>query len=250
MTRVVFVAAILCGLCLCTAAPITTAQTGRAVEKGESIRIAGGEFVMGTEPGRVDELMSRFQVKRRELFASELPAHRVTVAAFSIDRTEVTTSAFNTWAGKPFAAADADLPAAFVTWDEASAFCRAAGKRLPTEAEWEFAASNRGTTEFPWGDEMPDAARANWLGAGLGKAARVGSFPPDRNGLYDLAGNLWEFVQDEWKNDYSPASAESPGRRVIRGGSYGGSPVNLRARYRDSHPANGAAAHVGFRCAR
>ena len=65
-----------------------------------------------------------------------------------------------------------------------------------------------------------------------------------------MAGNVWEFVSDLWKDGYLAAGKVSPGRRVIRGGSFGGSPVNLRVRYRDSHPELGAGPHVGFRCAR
>ena len=71
----------------------------------------------------------------------------------------------------------------------------------------------------------------------------VGRYPPNEYGLYDMAGNVWEYTADEW-----------PGgdvlRYAIRGGSWGGAAVNLRVRSRDSHPANGAGPHVGFRCAR
>jgi formylglycine-generating enzyme len=140
------------------------------------------------------------------------------------------------------------LPVTLITWHAAVAYCESVGKRLPAEAEWEFAAGRGATIEFPWGNEMPDAAKANWLGTGLGHPVAVGTFPPTGAGLYDMAGNVWEFVQDKWRDSYG--AAESPDRRVIRGGSFGGSPVNLRIRYRDSHPETGAAPHVGFRCAR
>jgi formylglycine-generating enzyme required for sulfatase activity len=65
-----------------------------------------------------------------------------------------------------------------------------------------------------------------------------------------MAGNVWEFVQDTWKDNYEDNAPFAHDRRVIRGGSFGGARINLRVRFRDSHPANGAAAHVGFRCAR
>ena len=76
-------------------------------------------------------------------------------------------------------------------------------------------------------------------------------YPPNPYGLYDLAGNVWEFVEEPWTDDYSKTPSPMPqDRHVIRGGSFGGSAINLRVRYRDSHPAGGAGPHVGFRCAR
>jgi formylglycine-generating enzyme required for sulfatase activity len=240
----------------------------------EMQRISGNAFVMGTPAQRVDALMTRFGSKRRELFASEVPAHHVTTKSFLIDRTEVTNSAFKRfvdaypewlpdrlpanqhngdylkhWSDGAYPAGAENHPVTYVTWPAAASFCKSVGKRLPTEVEWEFAAGNGASAEFPWGDSMPDAFRANWSGAKVGAPARVGSFPPVR-GLYDMAGNVWEFVEDAWTDNYEPSSKTSSDRRVIRGGSFGGSAVNLRVRYRDSHPALGAGPHVGFRCAR
>jgi formylglycine-generating enzyme required for sulfatase activity len=218
------------------------------------VRLAGGTFTMGTDAAKIDDLMARFGTKRRELFAAELPAHDVTLRPFFIDRTEVTNGDFNNWMPKAYAPGDAGLPVTFVTWMQASAYCASIGKRLPSEAEWEFAAAGGRdggrAAEYPWGDAMPEASTANWQGAGIGKPTRVGRYPPNAAGLYDMSGNVWEFVEDDWRNDYTPGSAASPDRKVIRGGSFGGSPVNLRVRYRDSHPASGPGPHVGFRCAR
>ena len=80
----------------------------------------------------------------------------------------------------------------------------------------------------------------------------MGRYRPNAYGLYDMAGNVWEFVEEPWSDDYSktPPSPLPQDRHVIRGGSYGGGPINHRVRYRDSHPAGGAGPHVGFRCAR
>jgi len=230
-------------------------------------------FTMGTDSSQVAALMVQFNTRRREMFASELPAHRAEVTPFAIDRTEVTNAAFKgfldahpewtaaripparqngdylkTWSGGTYPAGEANLPVTFMTWDAATAFCKSQGKRLPTEAEWEFAASGGRRVEFPWGDAMPDKTSANWSGAGIGRAAPVGSFPA-ASGLYDMAGNVWEFVQDEWTASYAD-STRSPGRRVIRGGSFEGAAINLRVRFRDSHPEIGAGPHVGFRCAK
>jgi formylglycine-generating enzyme required for sulfatase activity len=238
------------------------------------VHFAGGTFTMGTDPERIDELMVRFNVRRREILLSELPAHSMTVRAFFIDRAEVTNGAFKTfldghpdwtrerispgrhngdylktWTVGSFPVGESELPATFITWGAAVAYCESIGKRLPTEAEWEFAAGGGKAAEFPWGDEMPDKTRANWSGTGLGKPAIVGSFAPSAAGLYDMAGNVWEFVQDKWRDNYGTTKV-SPDRRVIRGGSFEGAPVNLRVRYSDSHPETGAGPHVGFRCAK
>jgi formylglycine-generating enzyme required for sulfatase activity len=248
--------------------------SGPLAQRPGEVAVPGGTFTMGTSESSVDALMTRFGTKRRELFAPELPAHAAAVRAFFIDRTEVTNAAFRTfvdahrdwsreslaadrhngeylktWSSGAYPAGEAELPVTFVTWHAASAFCEAAGKRLPTEAEWEFAAGRGDPAEFPWGDAPADPSKANWSGAGVGKPAGVGSYPA-AHGLHDMAGNVWEFVADPWKDSYLDAASTSQGRRVIRGGSFGGSPVNLRVRYRDSHPELGAGPHVGFRCAR
>lgn len=244
------------------------------------VRITGGTFVMGTDPTRIDPLLERFQTRRRELFLAEIPARRVRVDPFLMDRTEVTNGEFQRfvtehqewspgrvppaeqngdylkhWIDGTPPASEGDLPVTFVTWMAAVAYCEWQGRRLPTEAEWEFAAGGGDeVAEFPWGNEPPDSTRANWSGAGLGRPAAVGSFAPNAHGLYDMAGNVWEFVDDLWvarggEGNATASSAAAGDRRVIRGGSYGASAINLRVRYRDSHPANGAAPHVGFRCA-
>ncbi len=236
--------------------------------------VTRGSFLMGTAAAQLDSVMARFKSKRRELYAGELPARRTTVKPFLIDRSEVTNYAFKRfvesnpewslerissdrhngeylkhWVGGTYPAGEADHPVTFITWDAASAYCKSIGKRLPTEPEWELAAGGGDQAEFPWGDAMPDASVANWSGAGLGKPVRVGSFPAAR-GLYDMAGNVWEFVEERWKDSYLETAKVSIDRRVIRGGSFGGAAVNLRVRFRDSHPEIGAGAHVGFRCAR
>jgi formylglycine-generating enzyme required for sulfatase activity len=260
---------VLATACLCQL--LALGQTGGL--SGSMAHMSGQTFVMGTNPGNIERLMARFGTKRRELFITEIPAHEVSLREFSIDRTEVTNAAFRVfvethpewtrerlqrdrhngeylrhWINGSYPADEAETPATFITWDAAAAYCSSVGKRLPTEAEWEFAAGGGQSWEFPWGDEMPDATRANWSGTGIGKATRVASFPPTGSGVHDLAGNVWEFVQDAWSDSYN-APSPSPGRRVIRGGSYGAAAINLRVRYRDSHSEIGAGPHVGFRCA-
>jgi formylglycine-generating enzyme required for sulfatase activity len=107
---------------------------------------------------------------------------------------------------------------------------------------------------FPWGDEMPDKSRANFSASGLKAPTAVASYPANGYGLFDMAGNVWEFLADEWQKYPGKANGEPDyrqvkTRRALRGGSFGGSPVNLRVTYRDSHSPENSVEHVGFRCA-
>lgn len=268
--------------------PLTTTAQRRSV----TALIRGAIFEMGTDAAEVPRLLETFGVRRAELFTSESPRRLVTLGSFYLDRHEVTNARFRRflerhhewrrgripaslhngdylkhWDGDEFPQGKGDHPVVNVTWHAAVAFCRAEGKRLPTEAEWEYAA--RGGLKggaFPWGDEMPDATRANFHASNIGGTSAVGSYAANGYGLFDMAGNVWEFVADEW-GPYAPGAASNPvagrdlfsageaylrvsTRRVIRGGSYGGAPVNLRVAYRDSHPPEGARDFVGFRCAK
>jgi formylglycine-generating enzyme required for sulfatase activity len=255
------------------------------------ILIPGATFEMGTDFSEIARLQQLFRISRVELFASETPKHTVTLDPFYIDRYEVTNAQFRTfiienpqwrpdqilnqyhngnylkhWNGHSYPDGQASHPVVNVSWYAAVAYCQWVGKRLPTEAEWEYAA--RGGLmgkPFPWGDEPTNTTRANYSESGLGEATAVGSYPANGYGLFDMAGNVWEYVADEW-GSYSASPQVNPvaggdlflgntfyavtTRRVIRGGSWGGAPINLRVAYRDSHPPAGAGDHVGFRCAR
>jgi formylglycine-generating enzyme required for sulfatase activity len=157
-------------------------------------------------------------------------------------------------------------PVVNVNWYAAVAYCQWMRKRLPSEAEWEYAARGGQDALFPWGNDSVDKNRANYSGAGLHTTSSVEAYLPNPYGLFDMAGNVWQFLADEWKpydsvpqkNPVSGGDLFAQGRsflqvrtrRVIRGGSFDGVPVNLWVEYRDSHPPNGSRDFVGFRCAK
>jgi formylglycine-generating enzyme len=255
------------------------------------VLISGATFQMGTDASKISQIAEAFNIaKHPDLIQAETPRHSVTISSFYLDKYEVTNLQFQRfirarpewsaaqiprrfhngnylkeWRGGNFPEGQANHPVVNVSWYAAVAFCQYTGKRLPTEAEWEFAA--RGGLQnktFPWGDEPPDKTRANYAGSNIKSTTAVGTYPANGYGLFDIAGNVWEFMADEWA-PYSPAAQINPvaggnlfldksfldvtTRRVIRGGSWGGAPLNLRVTYRDSHPPDGARDFVGFRCA-
>ena len=231
-------------------APVATLELQNRITDDHAVLIPGGTFRMGTAAAAIPALKARYGVSFPGVFENEVPEHTVTLSAFRLDRYEVTGVD-----GRPMAS---------VTWNAAQKYCRSRGGRLPTEAEWEYAARGGTDAEFPWGNELPSPRLANYGRSDRREAVVPGTYPPNRFGLYDLAGNVWEFVLDAWEPTYPSEPQANPiaagpvaddqidaiiGRRAIRGGSYDGSVVNLRTRWRDSHPAGNAVPFVGFRCA-
>jgi formylglycine-generating enzyme required for sulfatase activity len=232
----------------------------------EMVRVAGGSLEMGASSGE----------------AAEKPVHAVSIPTFWIDRTEVTNEQYKRfidatgrpvpYVAEPWAApynwdraartypdGQGDMPVVLVSWDDAAAYARWAGKRLPTEAEWEYAARGAQGKKFPWGDSW-NAALCNSLGSDPFDAtpAPVGSFPKGASwcGAMDMAGNVWEWVADWYSPEYYSASPSkdpagpATGRyRAIRGGSWG-SPSDLCRSYaRGFRPPYARSDAAGFRCA-
>lgn len=255
------------------------------------VRIPGATFKMGTDARRIPQLAEVFKIQRHPvLIQAEAPQHQVKLSSFSIDKYEVTNAEFakflaahpewtaanipaqfnngnylEDWTNGTFPAGKENHPVVNVSWYAAVAYCQSLGRRLPSEAEWEYAARGGSKNKtFAWGDQPADKTRANFGGSGMATTTPVGTYRANGYGLFDMAGNVWEYTADEW-GAYSAETQINPvagrnffvdssfmmisSRRVIRGGSYGGSPLNLRVTYRDSHPANGSQPFVGFRCA-
>jgi len=202
--------------------------------------------------------------------ADEAPVHKVYLTAYYIDRYEVANGEYRKfikatghrtpdfWTDPDLSAPE--LPVVGVSWEDADAYCKWKGKRLPTEAEWEKAARGLDGGRWPWGNEF-DPSRANLYGSadGFQFTAPVKSFPAGKSpfGVYNMAGNVWEWCADWYAEDYyanSPAkNPKGPARgqlRVIRGGSWDDTKAKLRVtnRYAD-YPTN-SAYNLGFRCAK
>jgi formylglycine-generating enzyme required for sulfatase activity len=257
------------------------------------VPIPGGTFRMGTADG----------------FPFEGPVHEVTVKPFWMDRHEVTVAQFARfvaatgykteaekwgWAGVfdakkgewtkcdgadwrhpdgPGTTAKPEEPVTQVSYADAVAYAAWAGKRLPTEAEWEFAA--RGGLEgelYPWGDELRPGGKcvANWwqgqfpekntVEDGYRTLAPVGTFPPNGYGLFDMSGNVWEWTADWFGAEYyaisprvDPRGPDSGAERVIRGGSWMCSEnycTGYRVASRSHTGPDSGLNNLGFRCVR
>ena len=191
----------------------------------------------------------------------EKPQHRVTISkGLWLAKTPVTVAAYESFAKDTKLklpggqARTKDHPVVKVTWDEAVAYCKWAGGRLPAEAEWEYAArGGKSGLVYPWGNAINEK-NANYDSGGT---SPVGSYPANGFGLYDMAGNVWEWCSDWYKEDYY---SESPGRdpqgpsggqqRVMRGGSRYSGPEYLPASYRSRLQPDLRYIPLGFRCVR
>ena len=151
-------------------------------------------------------------------------------------------------------------PVVYVSWHEAVAFCAFAGGRLPTEAEWEYAArGGRSDSVYPWGGQYSKdlANDTNWSDhrEDRERTSAVRSFPPNPFGLYDMAGNVSEWTSTvyrpfPYRADDGRENLRSKDTRVVRGGSYRNDPRHLRASSRKDVPPEAGGSSVGFRCAR
>jgi formylglycine-generating enzyme required for sulfatase activity len=238
-----------------------------AVNDDPMVHVPAGCFQMGSADG------------------DERPAHNVCLDAFDLDEHEVTNAqyrrcveagacvppAYTKMLGGPYTAAA--QPVCAVDWRAATAYCEFAGKRLPSEAEWEYAARGSDGRIYPWGaaidcgvarwgaypddcDDKPWCAEAiRCRGPGAARPALVESFTRDVSpfGARDLGGNVAEWVEDGYRA-YSAAPAKNPVGdgpfKVVRGGSWGSPPQRARATSRRKAGPSETSSEIGFRCAR
>ncbi|OGT34061.1 MAG: hypothetical protein A2W28_04525 [Gammaproteobacteria bacterium RBG_16_51_14] len=206
-------------------------------------------------------------------YAEERPRHTVKVRKFAVSQYEVTFAEYNAFATASGRRIPDNLfleleihPVIFVTWDDAYYYTKwlseQTGKkyRLPSEAEWEYMASGGKKSSFWWGyDEEPKRAHCFGCGDGLDprKPAKIGSFEPNQFGVYDTAGNVAEWVDDCWHENYdgAPGSGEvweggDCAYRLVRGGAYSSPPQSLRSAKRDKFKSDSIYDHIGIRVVR
>jgi formylglycine-generating enzyme required for sulfatase activity len=226
----------------------------------EMVLIPAGEFQMGSNDGG----------------DAEKPVHTVSLDAFYMDKYEVTNAQYKKfidstghkapkYLGNDYNAPEQSV--VVVSWHDAIGYAKWAGKRLPTAAEWEKAARGDLTgKKYPWGDKLTHDD-ANYAGTDRWESPYpVGSFTPNGYGLYDMAGNVWEWCSDWYDENYyssspkrNPTGPSSGGfarilrflrgnRRVVRGGSWSSNWDNLRCACRAFNDPTGTFHDVGFRC--
>ncbi len=218
----------------------------------------------------------------------ERPAHDVTLDAYWMDQLEVTNAMYllcvqsgSCTPPQSLKSSDRrpdyftnptykDYPVVYVTWGQAKAYCGWAGRRLPSEAEWERAARGDDWRTFPWGEDKADGLRANF-NMQLGDTSRVGTYPLGASpfGVLDMAGNVAEWTNDFYSATYystlgdtavnptGPATSSSL-RRVVRGGTLGDAEINIRVAKRSAVPGSDLSIvpatpgdfspRIGFRC--
>jgi iron(II)-dependent oxidoreductase len=243
----------------------------------EMVRIPAGPFTMGSDK-KVD----------RNAYLVEVPQRKVYLDAYDIDKYEVTTVQYLKFVlatgrspqvdwkfdGGNFQESMATHPIMHVTWYEADEYCRWAGKRLPTEAEWEKAA--RGDADarvYPWGNEMAGLSRANFGRGGLSgpvrdRPERLLLYPPiisvfkydnavSPYGLFQMAGNVAEWVADWYDKDYykkapdrNPKGPETGTQKAFRGGGWVDSTPSVRVSQRNGTDPKTSMNWLGFRCAK
>lgn len=223
----------------------------------EMVNIPAGKFMMGISP-----------FSNIDFSSSQKPQHVVQIQAFAIGKFEVTQEQYYSIMGiNPSKFKGRTMPVDSISWDDAQTFVEKLSKktgrryRLPSESEWEYAARAGSTSDFFWGDDFKLVDQYAWYLSNSDKQPHpVGLKKPNRFGLYDMAGNLSEWVADSWSKDYTDAPTNGVARktsdsrtdhvRIIRGSSYAGFHDSLSTASRDWTSKNDDNNEYGIRIAR
>jgi sulfatase modifying factor 1 len=235
------------------------------------VLVPGGEFEMGAEgaPATPDEgpkhrvyldpfLFAKYEVTNRQ-YQSFIKATGHRIPENCCD------AKYNLWRGYAMVDGVNDLPTINISWDDAAAYCKWIGGRLPTEAEWEKAARGTDGRTYPWGNEPVTGNRANYsfdlvpFWDGVATLAKVNQYEFGQSpyGAYEMAGNVWEWVQDWYDDSYyknspakNPTGPSNGQERVLRGGSWRNNAEMLRSSNRWKHQPSERRVYVGVRCAK
>ncbi len=227
----------------------------QAVNNVEMVLVPPGCFQMGSTDDQIKYAVS--QGGSADWFASEQPVQQLCFdKPFWIDRFEVTNKQFGDFGGKAKIQGE-NRPRENVSWLEARDFCAARGGRLPTEAEWEYAARGPDSLNYPWGQEFVKDNAVQSLNSG-DQTAAVGSKPGGISwaGALDMSGNVGEWVHSIAKpypynaDDGRENDTDTSALRGMRGGTWSGSAIDLCSAFRGLLPPTERFFNVGFRCAR
>ena len=252
--------------------PVILLEAGEKLNPSHKsmVFIPPGTYLMGSDNNQgYQTCLDYNKTCKKKWFLDEQPAHTVKLDGFHIDIYEITQEEFDRVMGKtPSEYKGSNRPVDNVTWFEAREYCKQLGKLLPTEAEWERAARWKNNFIFSWGNEA-DSGKANFCDThckkrwkadqfddGFPYTAPVGSFPSNDYGLFDMAGNVYEWVNDWHDEDYyqnsprgNPRGPESGKKKVMRGGSWINYPTGIRPADRTDSKPSARMDFVGFRCA-
>lgn len=221
----------------------------------EMVVIPSGKFLMGS---KADPFAAT------QPSSEEQPEHPVVIKSFSIGKYEVTQEQWHSVMGTlPSKSKGRTLPVEQISWDDAQLFLKELSRktskkyRLPTEAEWEYAARSGTTTSYSFGDIENGIDQYAWYHENSKSTNSVGQKLPNAFGLFDMHGNVWEWTEDCWNPNYSGAPNDGSAwltgdcsRRILRGGSWSNLSSNLRSAYRISTSTSVIVDRYGFRVAR
>lgn len=264
------------------------------IDGAEMVLIPSGEFLMGSDAKEIDDIWEKFDWNdaEKKFTGGEQPSHRVRLDGFWIYRNLVTVAQYRSFCaatkrkmpGEPTYGWTNQNPMVNVTWEDAVEYCKWIGGRLPSEAEWEYAArggntgvKGRSRTIFVWGDTLASEPVANLADETFKKSgyynnpnfhifsgykdnyptvSPVASFPSNGFGLYDMAGNVLEWCADWFAKDYyrnspidNPNGPTLGEKRVLRGGAFDTTPTITRIARRLSNLPGVRHDEKGFRCA-